>query len=268
QQVPESKESGMSNVGSAAGGYRVENPATGEVVEKFDYATDEQIDQDLEAAHQGFLSWREKTIEERAAAVNKVAAPYGERKQELAEIIAEEMGKPVAEGIEEAEFCEESFNYYADNGLEFAADEPIKSFSGGKAFIQRRPVGALLGIMPWNFPCYQVARFGAAYLVLGNTFMLYHPDICLRSSATIDELMKEGGIPEGVYNNVYATHEQVETIITDDRLEGVSLTGSERAGSAVAATAGKNLKKAVLELGGSDPYIVLDADDMDEAVDT
>src|SRR5699024_219366 len=169
QQVPESKESGMSNVGSAAGGYRVENPATGEVVEKFDYATDEQIDQVLEAAHQGFLSWREKTIEERAAVVNKVAALFGERKQELADIIAEEMGKPVAEAIEEAEFCEEIFNHSAANGPEFAADEPIKSSSGGKAFIQRRPVGALLGIMPWNFPYYQVARFAAPNLVLGKT---------------------------------------------------------------------------------------------------
>src|SRR5699024_7574405 len=198
----------------------------------------------------------------------KVAALFGERKQELAEIIAEEMGKPVAEGIEEAEFCEEIFNYYADNGPEFAADEPIKSCSGGKAFIQRRPVGALLGIMPYTFPYNQVARFAAPSLVPGKTIILKHAEICLRSSAKIAELMKEGGIPEGVYNTVYATHEQVETIIADDRLEGVSLTGSERAGSAVAATAGKNLKKAVLELGGSDPYIVLDADDMDEAVDT
>src|SRR5699024_4912296 len=197
----------MSNVGSAAGGYRVENPATGEVVEKFDYATDEQIDQVLEAAHQGFLSWREKTIEERAAVVNKVAALFGERKQELAETIAEEMGKPVAEGIEEAEFCEEIFNYYADNGPEFAADEPIKSFSGGKAFIQRRPGGALLGILPWNFPSSQLPRRAAPTLVLGNTIILKHAESCPRSAAKIAELMKEGGIPEGVYNNVYATHE-------------------------------------------------------------
>ncbi|GAA1557173.1 NAD-dependent succinate-semialdehyde dehydrogenase [Brevibacterium picturae] len=258
----------MSNVGSAAGGYRVENPATGEVVEKFDTATDAQIEEVLDAAHKGFLNWREKTTAERGAVVNKVAAKFGERKEELAKIIAEEMGKPVAEGIEEAEFCEEIFNYYADNGPEFAADEPIKSMSGGKAFIQRRPVGAILGIMPWNFPYYQVARFAAPNLVLGNTIILKHAEICPRSSAVIAEIMKEAGIPDGVYNNVYATHEQIETIIADDRLEGVSLTGSERAGSAVAATAGKNLKKAVLELGGSDPYIVLDTDNMDEAVDT
>ncbi|MDN5807727.1 NAD-dependent succinate-semialdehyde dehydrogenase [Brevibacterium sp.] len=258
----------MSNVGSAAGGYRVENPATGEVVEKFDNATDAQIKEIVSAAHKGFLSWREKTIEERAKIVNRVADLFGEHKDELAKIIAEEMGKPVAEGTEEAEFCEEIFNYYADNGPDFAADEPIKSMSGGKAFIQRRPVGPLLGIMPWNFPYYQVARFAAPNLVLGNTIILKHAEICPRSSAKIAEIMKEAGIPEGVYNNVYATHEQIEDIIADDRLEGVSLTGSERAGSAVAATAGKNLKKAVLELGGSDPYIVLDTDNMDEAVDT
>ena len=111
----------MSNVGSAAGGYRVENPATGEVVEKFDNATDAEVQQVLESAHKGYLEWREKTIEERAAIVNKVAALFGEHKEELAKIIAEEMGKPTAEGEEEAEFCEAIFNYYADNGPKFAA---------------------------------------------------------------------------------------------------------------------------------------------------
>ncbi|RBP65088.1 succinate-semialdehyde dehydrogenase/glutarate-semialdehyde dehydrogenase [Brevibacterium sanguinis] len=258
----------MSNVGSAAGGYRVENPATGEIIERFDNATDEEVGQVLDAADKAFASWREKTIEERAAIVNKVADLFGERKQELAEIIAEEMGKPIAEGIEEAEFCEAIFNYYADNGPDFAKDEEIKTFSGGKAFIQRRPIGPLLGIMPWNFPYYQVARFAAPNLVLGNTIILKHAEICPRSARAIADIMKEAGIPEGVYNNIFATHEQIETIIADPRVQGVSLTGSERAGSAVAAQAGKHLKKCVLELGGSDPYIVLDTENLEEAVET
>ncbi|WP_309130661.1 NAD-dependent succinate-semialdehyde dehydrogenase [Brevibacterium sp.] len=258
----------MSNVGSAAGGYRVESPVTGEIIERFDNATEEEVSQVLDAADKAFASWSEKTIEERGAIVNKVADLFGERKQQLAEIIAEEMGKPVPEGIEEAEFCEAIFNYYADNGPEFAKDEEIKTYSGGKAFIQRRPIGPLLGIMPWNFPYYQVARFAAPNLVLGNTIVLKHAEICPRSASAIADIMKEAGVPEGVYNNIFATHEQIETIIADDRIQGVSLTGSERAGSAVAALAGKHLKKCVLELGGSDPYIVLDTEDLEEAVDT
>ncbi len=258
----------MSNSVSAATGYRVENPATGEIIERFDTATDEQIGQVIDDAAEAYLSWREKTIEERAAIVNKVADLFGERKEELAKIIAEEMGKPIPEGVEEAEFSEAIFNYYADNGPEFAKDEEIKSFSGGKAFIQRRPVGVLLGIMPWNFPYYQVARFAAPNLVLGNTIILKHAEICPRSAAAIQQIMDDAGVPKGVYNTVYASHDQIETIIADRRTQGVSLTGSERAGSIVGALAGKYLKKAVLELGGSDPYIILDTDNLDEAVDT
>ncbi|GAA1621092.1 MULTISPECIES: NAD-dependent succinate-semialdehyde dehydrogenase [Brevibacterium] len=258
----------MSNSVSAATGYRVENPATGEIIERFDTATDEQIGQVIDDAAEAYLSWREKTIEERAAIVNKVADLFGERKEELAKIIAEEMGKPIPEGVEEAEFSEAIFNYYADNGPEFAKDEEIKSFSGGKAFIQRRPVGVLLGIMPWNFPYYQVARFAAPNLVLGNTIILKHAEICPRSAAAIQQIMDDAGVPKGVYNTVYASHDQIETIIADRRVQGVSLTGSERAGSIVGALAGKYLKKAVLELGGSDPYIILDTDNLDEAVDT
>ena len=258
----------MSSSVSAATGYRVENPATGEIVERFDTATDEQIGQVIDEAQAAYLKWREKSIEDRAAIVNKVAALFGERKEELAKIIAEEMGKPVPEGIEEAEFSEAIFNYYADNGPEFSKDEEIKSFSGGKAYIQRRPVGVLLGIMPWNFPYYQVARFAAPNLVLGNTIILKHAEICPRSAAAIQQIMDDAGVPKGVYTNVYASHDQVETIIADRRTQGVSLTGSERAGSIVGALAGKYLKKAVLELGGSDPYIILDTDNLDEAVDT
>ncbi len=258
----------MSSSVSAATGYRVENPATGEIVERFDTATDEQIGQVIDEAQAAYLKWREKSIEDRAAIVNKVAALFGERKEELAKIIAEEMGKPVPEGIEEAEFSEAIFNYYADNGPEFSKDEEIKSFSGGKAYIQRRPVGVALGIMPWNFPYYQVARFAAPNLVLGNTIILKHAEICPRSAAAIQQIMDDAGVPKGVYTNVYASHDQVETIIADRRTQGVSLTGSERAGSIVGALAGKYLKKAVLELGGSDPYIILDTDNLDEAVDT
>lgn len=247
-------------------GYRVEDPTSGKVLESFDSATDAEAIDAVERAHQGFLAWREISIEERAKIITRVAELFDERKQELAEIISTEMGKPLAEGIEEAEFCTDIFKYYADNGPKLAADEEIPA-SGGKAYIQRLPLGVLLGIMPWNFPYYQVARFAAPNLMLGNAIVLKHAEICPRSAQAIQQIMDDAGVPAGVYTNVFATHEQIEKIIAHKHIQGVSLTGSERAGAAVATIAGKNLKKAVLELGGSDPYIVLDTDDVKAAAE-
>jgi succinate-semialdehyde dehydrogenase/glutarate-semialdehyde dehydrogenase len=244
------------------------NPATGEVVERFDTATDEQLQQTLTSAAQAFESWRKKPMRERAAVVSRVAELFTERADELAHIITVEMGKPLSQAKGEAEFCTDIFNYYADNGEELAADREIKTFSGGRAVIQRRPVGVLLGIMPWNYPYYQVARFAAPNLVLGNTIILKHAESCPRSALAIQQIMDDAGVPEGVYNNLFASHDQIATIIADPRVQGVSLTGSERAGSVIGQLAGKNLKKAVLELGGSDPYVVLDTDDPKAAAAT
>ena len=246
-------------------GFRVENPATGEVLETFDHATDQEVLAAVDGAHEAFLSWRDTPIEERAKVVTRVAELFEERKDELAEIIATEMGKPVSEGLEEAEFSGAIFAYYADNGPKFAADEEIPVEMDGKGYIQRLPIGALLGIMPWNFPYYQVARFAAPNLMLGNTIVLKHATICPRSALAIQKIMDDAGVPKGVYTNIFATHEQAEKIIEHKELRGVSLTGSERAGAAVGSLAAKNLKKAVLELGGSDPYVILDTDDVKQA---
>ena len=248
--------------------FRVQNPATGEVIERYDTATDADIQRALAKADKAFQSWRQKTIKERAQIVKRVAALFTEREDELAQIIADEMGKPITEGREEAKFCTNIFNYFADNGPTLTAEQEIKTFAGGRAYIERLPVGALLGIMPWNFPYYQVARFAAPNLVLGNTIILKHAEICPRSAAAIEQIMNDAGVPEGVYNNVFATHDQVADIIADPRVQGVSLTGSERAGAIVGASAGKNLKKVVLELGGSDPYVVLDSDNVKESAQT
>ncbi|GAA2089773.1 aldehyde dehydrogenase family protein [Brevibacterium salitolerans] len=247
-------------------GYRVQNPATGEVVERFETLTDEALEAVLEAAARAQRSWAETPIEDRAALVRRVAALFEERKEELAAIIGEEMGKRVTEGREEAEFSSEIFGYYADNGPSFAADQPVETASG-TAVIERRPVGMVLGIMPWNFPYYQVARFAAPNLVLGNGIVLKHAEICPRSALAIAQIMADAGLPEGVYSTIFASHQQVSEIIADRRIAGVSLTGSERAGAQVAAQAGAALKKAVLELGGSDPYVVLDADDVAAAAE-
>ncbi len=247
--------------------YQVTDPSSGEVVESFDAATDSEIEAALTAADGAYATWKDVPITERAEVVKRVAALFGERAEELAAIAEKEMGKPTGEGKEEAEFCQAIFEYFAEEGPTLAADQPIKSISGGKAVVQKLPIGPLLGIMPWNFPFYQIARFVAPNLMLGNTIILKHAESVPRSALAVEQIMKDAGVPEGVYSNVFATHEQIATIIADPRVQGVSLTGSERAGAVVAALAGTNLKKCVLELGGSDPMIVLDSDDLDSVVD-
>lgn len=246
----------------SAKGYRLENPVTGEVRETYDTLTNEQALASVDAAHTAYLTWRDTPLEERARIVGRVAELFEERKDELAAIICEEMGKPLTEAVEEAEFSSEIFAYYVKGAADFTKDEEIPTDGPNKAYIQRLPLGVLLGIMPWNFPYYQVARFVAPNLLLGNTIVLKHAEICAKSALTIQQIMDDAGVPAGVYQNIFATHDQIEEIIGHRHIQGVSLTGSERAGAIVAGIAGRNLKKAVLELGGSDPYIVLDTDDV------
>lgn len=242
-------------------GYRVTNPVTGEVEERFEQATDAEVEQALAASSDGFAEWRALSVAERAAVVDRAGDLFLEKAEELGKIIVGEMGKPLAEAVGEAEYSGNIFKYYAANGPRLLADQEIPSDAGGKAVIQRLPVGPLLGIMPWNFPYYQVARFAGPNLVVGNTILLKHAENCPRSALAIADVLHEAGVPAGVYQNLFADYGQIERIIADPRVQGVSLTGSERAGAAVAATAGANLKKVVLELGGSDPYIVLDSAD-------
>ncbi|WP_067144035.1 NAD-dependent succinate-semialdehyde dehydrogenase [Microtetraspora malaysiensis] len=253
---------------STSPSYQVTDPATGEVVETFEPATDADVEAALTAAAAAYTTWKDVPITRRAEIVSKVGALFAERADELAAIAAQEMGKPVSEGVEEVEFCQAIFDYFATEGPTLAADQPIKTFAGGKAVVQKLPIGVLLGIMPWNFPFYQIARFAAPNLMLGNTIILKHAESVPRSALAVEQIMKDAGVPEGAYVNVFATHEQIETIIADPRVQGVSLTGSERAGAIVASLAGKHLKKCVLELGGSDPYVILDSDDVAEAAET
>ena len=178
------------------------------------------------------------------------------------------MGKPVDQSLGEVDFSAAIYDYYADHAEKFLADEPIDLLDGeGSAVIKRGPVGVLLGIMPWNYPYYQVARFAGPNMVLGNTIVLKHAPQCPESAEAIQQIFDDAGFPKGAYVNVYATNDQIAEAIADPRVQGVSLTGSERAGAAVAEIAGRNLKKVVLELGGSDPFIVLGTDDLDATVD-
>ena len=246
--------------------YRVENPVTGEVEETFESTTDAQALEAVDTAHAAFTSWRATPIEERAKVVHRIAELFEERKDELAQIISTEMGKPLSEGVEEVEFSSAIFDYYATNGPSFAADEKIPS-EGGTAHIQRLPLGVLLGIMPWNFPYYQVARFAGPNLINGNTILLKHAPQCPQSAEAIEQIHLDAGFPAGAYQDVRLTNDQSADVIADVRTSGVSLTGSERAGAAVAEVAGRNLKKVVLELGGSDPFYLFSTDDMDSVVE-
>jgi succinate-semialdehyde dehydrogenase / glutarate-semialdehyde dehydrogenase len=246
--------------------YQVTDPATGEVTESFPYATDAEATEALAATTEAFTAWRQRPVAERAAIVKRIAELFTERATDLAALITKEMGKRPAQAVGEAEFCTDIFNYYADNGPGLIADKPLPGRDTAR--VEYRPVGPVLGVMPWNYPYYQVARFAAPNLIVGNTVILKHAENCPTSALAIAQIMKDAGVPDGVYVNLFATHEQVAEMIADPRLRGVSLTGSERAGTAVAETAGRNLKKVVLELGGSDPYIILDTDDVETAAET
>lgn len=249
--------------------YAVCNPATGEVVETFPSATDEEVAAAIASAHRAYVDWGRTTpVAERAAAVRRVADLHRERVGELAKAINEEMGKALAAAEGEVMFSADIYQYYADRAEEFLADQEIELLGGsGRALLRRQPVGALLGIMPWNYPVYQVARFAAPNLVTGNTIVLKHAAQCPRSAALQAQIFADAGLPEGAYVNVYATNDQIADVIADPRIQGVSLTGSERAGSIVGEIAGRNLKKCVLELGGADPFVLLSTDDLDSAVD-
>jgi succinate-semialdehyde dehydrogenase/glutarate-semialdehyde dehydrogenase len=248
--------------------YSVTNPATGEKITDYPTATDVQIQRALASAESAYRQWsRTIGVAERAALIKRVAELHAERREELAGIIVREMGKPIDQARGEIDFCVDIYHYYADNAEAFLRNEPIASPAGGSAFIRRQPLGVLIGVMPWNFPFYQVARFVGPNLVLGNTILLKHAPQCPESALALETLFLDAGLPEGAYVNVFATNEQVADIIADPRVQGVSLTGSERAGAAVAEQAGRYLKKVVLELGGSDVFLVLDTDDIDSAVD-
>jgi len=249
--------------------YAVVDPATGNVVKEYPTATDDQIEAAVSAASTAFKEWsKSTTVAQRAELIRKVAALHNERKDELAAIIQREMGKPLDQSVGEVEFSASIYEFYADNAEKFLADEPIDLLDGeGSALIRRSAVGVLLGIMPWNYPYYQVARFAGPNLVLGNTIVLKHAPQCPESAAALEQIFTDAGYPAGAYVNIYATNEQIADLIADPRIQGVSLTGSERAGAAVAEIAGRNLKKVVLELGGSDPFILLSSDDLDATVE-
>jgi succinate-semialdehyde dehydrogenase / glutarate-semialdehyde dehydrogenase len=257
----ETKEQSMSE-------YAVVDPATGETVKEYPTISDAELRAEIAKAEQVHRDWSTSlTVAERAALIRRVGELHAERSQELGEIIVREMGKPITEAVGEVEFSAGIYEFYADNAEALLADEPIKLLGGdGSAVVRRSSLGVLLGIMPWNYPYYQVARFAGPNLLIGNTVLLKHAPQCPESAAAMQQIFLDAGFPDGAYVNIYATNAQIEWVIADPRVQGVSLTGSERAGAAVAEIAGRNLKKVVLELGGSDAFVLLATDDMDHTV--
>ncbi|MFK4805689.1 NAD-dependent succinate-semialdehyde dehydrogenase [Microbacterium sp. ZW CA_36] len=246
--------------------YAVVNPATGETLATYPTITDEALEAAIAGADAAYRTWRDQPVAERTAGIRKVAELHRERRDDLAAIIVREMGKPLEAALGEVDFAADITEYYADHAEKITGDQPIDIDGEGTAVIRRTPLGVLLGIMPWNFPYYQVARFAAPNIVVGNTILLKHAPQCPESAAAIAAIYADAGL-EGVYTNIYATNDQAATVIADRRVQGVSVTGSERAGAAVAEIAGRNLKKVALELGGSDPFILLSTDDLDGAVE-
>jgi succinate-semialdehyde dehydrogenase/glutarate-semialdehyde dehydrogenase len=250
--------------------YAVVNPATGQRLRSYETITDAALEDATSRAHNAFRDWsRNMTREQRAEILGRIADIYAERRDELAEIIVREIGKPLAQSLGEVDVCVQIYRYYAERIVEMLKDERIEPLNGeGEAFVRRTPIGLLLGIMPWNFPYYQVARFAGPNLAAGNTLLLKHAPQCPESAAVIEEIFHAAGVPQDAYINIYASHDQIASVIADSRLQGVSLTGSGRAGAQVAALAGRHLKRIVLELGGSNPFVLLKTDDLDAVVET
>jgi succinate-semialdehyde dehydrogenase/glutarate-semialdehyde dehydrogenase len=249
--------------------YAVVNPATGEKLEEYPEISDDELDAAIARAWEAREALTSLSAAERAEKIKRLGELHLERRETLAAIVVKEMGKPMEQALGEVDFCGDIYAYYADRAADFLKDEPIELLAGeGTAVIRRSAMGPLLGIMPWNFPYYQVARFAGPNLIVGNPILLKPAPQCPESAQAIKKMYNDVGIPEGAYQTMLATHGQIaEKVIPDPRVRGVSVTGSERAGAAVAEVAGRNLKKVVLEMGGSDPFIVLATQNLDEVVD-
>lgn len=242
------------------------NPATGQELETYALYDDEQIVNCIEEGHQSFQKWRKTSIVERAKLMNKAAEVLESHKQEYAKWMALEMGKPVKDALAEVEKCAWVCRYYASEAAGFLSDEHVET-AAQKSYISYQPLGLLLAVMPWNYPFWQVFRFAAPSLMAGNTAILKHASNVPKCALLIEDVFLKAGFPKAVFQTLLAESAQVELMLSHPHVKAVSLTGSEKAGSAVAALAGKYMKKSVLELGGNDAYLVLEDADIDLAVE-
>ncbi|MDT0641734.1 NAD-dependent succinate-semialdehyde dehydrogenase [Zunongwangia sp. F363] len=243
------------------------NPYNGEEIEKFEEYTKEQIDKALDTANSTFKTWSKTPFEERSKLMKAAAEELKDNKEEYARDISLEMGKPIKQSIAEIEKCAWVCEYYAENAEKHLADEQIET-EAANSYVSYEPLGVVLAVMPWNFPFWQVFRFAAPALMAGNIGVLKHASNVMRSANNIQKVFERAGFPKGCFQNLVIGSKKVEDIIKDKRVKAVTLTGSKPAGSAVAAVAGKKIKKSVLELGGSNALVVFEDANLEEAVKT
>lgn len=239
------------------------NPATGEDLSTYEELTEEQIDSKITLANRAFESWRETSLDERKKLMSKVGMLLRERKKEYAELMTKEMGKPIKQSYEEIEKCAWTADYYVQAIESILSPDKITDIDEGEALITFEPIGIVLAVMPWNFPFWQVLRFAIPGLLAGNVGLLKHASSVQGCAQELEKLFLDAGFTQGVFTNLCISSSQVESVIRDASVKAVTLTGSENAGKAVAQQAASEIKKTVLELGGSDPFIVLKDADID-----
>jgi len=240
------------------------NPSTGELIKTYDEPDENQINAMLDQSVEAFSQWRKTRFSDRSKKMAKAAQVLRDRKEEWAKVMTQEMGKPITEARSEVEKCAWVCDYYAEKAEEFLSKEEVET-DASRSFVRYDPLGPVLAVMPWNFPFWQVFRFAAPGLMAGNVGLLKHASNVPGCALAIEEIFKEAGFPDGVFQALLIGSSRADQVIADDRIKAVTLTGSDFAGKKVAQTAGQNLKKTVLELGGSDPFIILSDADVEEA---
>ena len=243
------------------------NPYNNQLIKEFEELSEADIAAKIALAQDAFEYWKQTTFDERSGLLHSLADVLIEQKEAYGKIMAQEVGKPIKQAIAEIEKCAWVCNYYAENGADFLRDELI-STDADRSYVKHEPLGVLLAVMPWNYPFWQVFRFAAPAVMAGNVGLLKHASNVMMSAGNIEACFTEAGFPKGVFQNLIISSNSVAAIIEDERIKAVTLTGSKPAGSAVASTAAKEIKKSVLELGGSNAFIVLHDADIDKAVET
>lgn len=246
--------------------YQTINPYTDKLIKEYPQHDDKYVESALAAAHKLYKSdWAQGDISQRLNVLSKLSELFAQHEEELAKTISQEMGKLIEQSRGEVKICAAIAQYYADNAKAFL--KPVKYPSSlGDAWVEHHPIGIIMAVEPWNFPFYQLMRVLAPNMAVGNSVMVKHASIVPHCAETFERMVSQAGAPKGAYTNLFISQDQVASIIDDDRVSGVALTGSEQAGSVVAAQAAKNLKKSTMELGGNDVFVVLDDCDLDKAI--
>ena len=244
------------------------DPTTGETIKVFDALSDAELEAKVSLAAKAFSSYRKTSFADRAELLDTVAGILDAEREDAAQTITLEMGKPLKAARAEVAKCADTFRYFARHGAEFLADEPgdAAAVKARQAYVRYQPLGPILAVMPWNFPLFQVTRFAAPGLMAGNVALLKHASNVPQTALYIEDLLDRAGAPRGVFQTLLIGSDMVEGLLRDPRIRAATLTGSSTAGSSVAAAAGRGIKKTVLELGGSDPFVVLPSADLEAAV--